>query len=314
MGSSLVPKTSWALKKHQTIMPAAGVSKRLAIIFNGYEYSRMLKVSHPDFLESCSLLCAQGCLAAAGEEYQIQFFALSPRDNLLKSLQADIKKGRFSGAILFQRNGRERGMQPLIRSITSQGIPIVCTFSSTEKASAIAIDINNINVGYTAGQVFLKHSCRRIAGCVPPHANRRSIDRLRGVQMAIRDHESNPVQFLSLKTDMAGGFTKSAEAIIIDTRTRPDAIFFPGHCDFEGIGPFLAKNHIRIPEDISVIMTSSLSEATGLKRNVDIMKIDFSDIGYQAVSLMRKILTNAPALPNLTLVNLGYCPHGSVQN
>lgn len=308
---SLLPlKTSWPMKAGWLTGKNSNDLERIAVIFDGYQYGSVLPVANPEYLEPCSLLCAQGCLDAATSEQEIRFFALSPKNSNLKSLQGSLAKGQFSGAVVFQRNGRERGTQPLIKAISDQNLPVVCAFSPAEKTQAIAIDINNIQVGSMAGSIFISNSRTKIAGCIPPYADRRSIDRIRGLQRAVEDAKAS---FSTLRMDRSGNLVKSALATVLDPKKRPDAIFFPGHHDFAQLGKIFEDAGIQIPRDLSLIMTSSLSYAPGLGRDVDIMKIDFREVGFRAVTLMQDVISRRTLHTKLTLVNLEYIANGTVK-
>lgn len=309
---SLGRKDLWARKRSLLLNERPTHRRTLAMIFDGLEYPSVFSGGNPDFLESCSLSCARGCQEAAGQDYGLEFFALRPDDIMLPSLEMSLKKRRYDGIVLFRRNQLEHTMKPLIERMSRHRIPIVCAFYTSEDTDAYAIDINNIGVGYQAGRIFAERGVKHVGVFVHPGVERSKLDRIRGLKMGLDEAGGFQRRLTTLRMVDGAPVTEAVARKLQDQANRPEALFFPSHEDFDNLGPFLKKSGLLIPRDLSVIMTSSLSRASGLKRDVDLMKIDFREIGRRTVGLMKNILEGSRNLPKLTLIDLAYESHGTV--
>ncbi len=313
----LPARTTFSQRYRVLFSTGVGQEQRLAVIFDGYQYDHLHIAHRPDFLEACSLACARGAIAEAGAAFDLHFYALNQIDSLpLDQLRQHLAKGGYCGVILFQRNAKRKGAQTLINAISKEGLPVVCAFSPSERSHAIALDFNHLGIGYRAGRRLLEQGCRRIGVAVingwGHHLVRHVFDRLNGVQLAVQQAGGN-VRMVPLRLEVNGEFTQETLRPHLSGRNRLDAIFFPGHHHSVALGELVRELRLCIPEDLSMIMTSSQSYSEGLGREIDLMKIDFEAIGARSVALMRQMLTRAGALPRLTLVDLEYEDHGSIR-
>lgn len=250
----------------------------------------------------------------------VDFFASHDGASASEKIVAQIVASRAQGVILINRTSASC-FTSFYEALRQHQIPLVSVFEETRDPSSISINFNNIAMGYMATHALLAKGHRRIGVALYEDSGDYFLDRLLGSQLAINDaiKTDNPfdlrqgpsVEAIWLKR----GRPQSKTAYKQLRRNSPERITAVLLTLVEHLGSLrtlLEEEQYEIPDDLSVIVCSISPETPFFPFPLDIMQLDFAEIGRLAFQALRELFAGRHVSPCL-LANPHYRPHGTVR-
>lgn len=267
----------------------------------------------PEGLERCiaTTASAQGILRAArNTKTVIDFYADNGNETVRKSIISQIVASKAQGVIIVRRV-LETGIASLANAFLRKRLPVVTAYDDCENTQMTPVNFNNIGIGHTAAQQFIRHGHRKIGVLLLGAGGEYFHDRLRGCRMAMEESGASPDSVVETEID-----PRSPESIENALRRvlapdGPTALLATHTLPLSLLYPRLRTHGVEIPRDLSVIVCSSTENIQNLERPVDIMRLDFRQIGEAAFKTLLDLL-KGNGVHSYTLVNAAYEPHGSV--
>lgn len=210
-------------------------------------------------------------------------------------------------------------VSPLAKPLLKAGIPVVAVFDDCEHLKMVSVNFNNVGLGYKAGQAFIAAGHRRIAVALPMEEEAPNYyrDRFHGCCLAAREHTNahpeEKVTVTALRLPLATGKFLSRVSRAFDKKNprRATALLSTSVNLLQAMEATFQKDLLQIPRDVSVIMCSSKAVLPPKNQSMDIMKLDFEEIGRQAFLALQSLF-QSQFTEKAWLVDSEYEPHGTV--
>lgn len=236
-----------------------------------------------------------------------------------KQILDKLSRSRVQGVIILRRLMSD-AVSPLARPLINMGLPVVTAFDDCENLPMVSVNFNNVGLGYTAAQQFIAHGHRHIAVTLP-QANEAPWyyrDRCRGCEMAAaehtRTHPQDPVKVTSLTVSLVPQkvYSKKLNSLLQRSNPeRPTALLSTSVNLLTAMEPLFKQLGLKIPQDLSLIMCSSIAMPAQVQQPTDIMMLDFEEIGRQSLRALQA-LYQGQAAGKTWLVESTYEPHGTL--
>ncbi len=208
-------------------------------------------------------------------------------------------QSRMQGVILLRRL-LASPVAPLAKPLLKAGIPVVAVFDDCEHLKMVSVNFNNVGLGYQAAQVFLNEGHRHLAVIVPediedPNYYR---DRFHGAELASNEfnamYPGDPVTVSLLSISLhRGKVLPLAKALLSkDNPKRVTAILCTAVGLLRALETTISRGNLKIPDDLSVIMCSTTPTLPSKGNLIDIMKLDFEEIGACAFAALQSLCAN----------------------
>ncbi len=230
----------------------------------------------------------------------------------------DLIAARMQGVIILRRL-LAASVAPIAEPLLKAGIPVVAVFDDCEHLKMVSVNFNNVGLGYKAAQAFIAAGHRRLATVLPPDLEAPNYyrDRFLGCRLAAREfnaaHPEERVTVAPLSIPLTIGKVSTRALKIFNKKTprRVTALLSTSVNLLEALEATFQAGGIGIPEDLSVIMCSSTPLLSTKGGNVDIMKLDFEEIGQQAFKALQSLF-NSQFTEKAWLVDSRHESHGTI--
>lgn len=296
----------------------AGHSRRIAVILVLDEFPASEQLARTDNgqplgIDVCVATAAsvRGILRAAPRSRcDIDFYADNGDDAIRREIASQVIASGVQGVIIVRRM-LETGIAPLATTFLRRGLPVVTAYDDCENTAMLPVNFNNVGIGHTAAQTFMKHGHRRIGVLLHQSAGEYFDDRLRGCQLAVQEAGGDSSDAIALP--LSPDCPQSVAAMIEQLRrpTAPTALLATRTELITVLQPGLAKHNIRIPHDLSVIVCSSTPNIAGYTHPFDIMHLDFERIGITALRILLNLM-NGKSGPTFPLVRAEHICYNTV--
>lgn len=248
------------------------------------------------------------------EGVMVNFYLDDGREETRARIVEQIRAEQMQGVIILRRL-LASSVRPLAQPFLRAGLPVVTAFDDCEGIRMVSVNFNNIGLGYTAGRQLIEAGHRHIVVLLPreeeaPYYYR---DRFHGCQLAAKELGRGAVTviplIISLRTKRP---IRSAQKLFSKNNPgRATALLATSVNVLMSLQPSLDKAEIEIPGDLSVIMCSSTPELPPTNREMDIMHLDFEEIGRRTFRALQR-LYRGEFTEKIWLVESDYLPHGTV--
>jgi LacI family transcriptional regulator len=193
----------------------------------------------------------------------------------------------------------DRKIEGIFNSIE---LPVVYTYCYTEEKNDLSVGYENQNIAYLATRYLIEEGHRKIAVISGPVNSTPSYKRMLGFQMALMEsglelrHEF--IKIGDWKYEF--GYRMCVE--LMNLHDHPTAIFAMN--DVMALGALEAayKNHIRVPEDLSVIGFDNTESSNYSNPKLTTIALPLKDMGYIAAEDIDKRLKGEPILNNSVIL------------
>src|SRR5690625_344657 len=212
-------------------------------------------------------------------------------DFLLK----EIEYAQLDAVVIFRRFFIS-GFPTFLKRLEPCRIPVVTVFDNYEEKNAFSINFNNIGAGFSAAQIVLERRERRVAALVPSRLSQNLAHRLHGFLLGLKEFAAHGVAptFETLQLPVPGESLGEIKERLSDRNSRPSAIFVLGISNYFQLRNRAIKEGWRIPRDIKILACGNPNLLQKRDRNVEILLLDFSEIGRRAYRYVQKILDGSP--------------------
>jgi DNA-binding LacI/PurR family transcriptional regulator len=157
-----------------------------------------------------------------------------------------------------------------------------------QREDAYYVDVDNIQAGRDATTYLIERGHRRIAMITGPLTMPGGFDRLQGYRQAMAAHglEEGAIEDGDFTADGA----TAAMRRMLDTSERPDAIFIASDLMARGALSVLARERIRVPEDIAIIGFDDSPVATSTTPQLTTMRQPSLEQGDKMASVLLDLL------------------------
>lgn len=240
----------------------------------------VLDVSNPFFTE-----VARGAEDAASERGYLVILcnsdnSLSKEENYLKVLEEQ----RVAGILMVPIENNALPVQTLRR----RGTPLILLDRKSQETGLCSVSVDDVYGGSLAGHHLLAQGHRRIGYIHGPFASPQYLDRLLGLQQAVREAGLNPDQAiveLEAKSDNA----QAGEACVdtfLQLTDRPTAIFCGNDYLALGVMHALARHQIMVPNDVALIGYDDIDLASMMSIPLTTIRQPKYELGHTAAGLL----------------------------
>lgn len=276
--SKLPSPRSLATSRFQYLPGSGAKRRRIALVWYDNE-----PVSGSDRLPPKMLAAgwdwSQGFFSeAVASGCEVHFFVqnLQPEDQ--QAVLARIVEGKLDGVALFARL-QDPGLPGMLRAIARANIPAIRVFGDSQGIDMPTVNLNNVAMGYTAAQHFLKLGHRRMVVLMDSVRQDYFEQRLEGFRIALEEEPAETsLEILRIKLEEVAGVSR----LFVAGDRRPTAIFASRIEQYALVEPLLKAKGLRVPEDVSVIACGGTVQLPEMERPVDSFVIDFSEMGKKA--------------------------------
>jgi len=227
-------------------------------------------------------------------------------------------ESRMQGVIILRRL-LASPVAPMAKPLLEAGIPVVAVFDDCEHLRMVSVNFNNVGLGYKAAQVFLNEGHRHLAVIVPEEGEDTNYysDSFHGAELAASEfnalHPDDPVTVSVLAMQLQRGRVLPAAKALLrkDNPRRATAILCTAVSLLHALEATIQRGGLKIPEDLSVIMCSTTPAFSSRLNLVDIMKLDFEEIGACAFAALQSLCANQ-FTEKAWLTDSCYEAHGTV--
>ena len=148
------------------------------------------------------------------------------------------------------------GAESRLSRLQQRGTPVVLVDSRSPSRGQCSVAVDDVLGGDRAVSHLLASHHERIAYIAGPMTIRQVADRREGALRALRRERRSPGDLLVLQADglnVAGGQQAGTLVAAMPATTRPTAVFCANDLIALGLLQEVTRNHIRVPEDISII-------------------------------------------------------------
>lgn len=227
-------------------------------------------------------------------------------------------RSRIQGVIILRRL-LASPVAPMAKPLIEAGIPVVAVFDNCENLRMVSVNFNNVGLGYKAAQVFLANGHRHLAVAVPEDMEAPNYyrDRFHGAELAAEEfnaaHGGNAarVSLLSISLKRGKVLPKAKALLAKENLARATALLCTSVNLLSALDTTLQRKNIKIPNDLSVMMCSIRPNHPTQNELVDIIKLDFEEIGIQAFTALQSLFADQ-FTEKAWLVDSPYESHGTV--
>jgi len=233
-----------------------------------------------DALARCaaSSLTARGIFLEAEERrVAVDFFLCNGSSDSERRTLARVLNARPDGVMIIKRMAPFQ-TKTLGEALLQRGIPVVVLYGEGEGSDMVSVNFNNVAMGATAAETFLRNGHRRLGVLLHRDSNTNWDDRLRGFRLRADGKKGVTVTEFRLR-EHPDDFLQAAARL---RRERITALFSTTEELLAGFLPALKESGIRVPADLSVLMCSSTSAVQDSPLPVDTLIQDFVLLGRMA--------------------------------
>lgn len=243
----------------------------------------------------------------------VDLYACNGSKEAMQTLSAHILKSKVQGVIIVHRM-MEIDVSPLATVLLSKGMPVVTAYADTEKTDMMAVNFNNVGIGYTAAQIFMHNGHRRIGVLnLRNQASEYFDDRLKGCQLAVQQAGLSKEQVISLPLAHDNQEEIAAMVDFLCTPAAPTAILATHTFVITALAEELRSRGKEIPRDLAVIVCSSTPHIEGFSFPLDVMLLDFRKIGVRAFKSLTRLINGLNDSP-YPLVRVNYQRNGTIDH
>ncbi len=189
---------------------------------------------------------------------------------------------RVSGVLLTPVDDRETSAS--LAMLTNGGVPVVLVDNITTDEGRCSVAVDDVRGGELAGQHLLTAGAKRIVYVGGPQWIRQCTDRLRGLQKAVSEAETDaiitPVQIDALS--WKAGF----EAIGQIMSPSPDAIFCANDVVALGVMRAVGEMGLKVPRDVMIVGYDDIDFAASAAVPLTSIRQPAYQIGKTAATLL----------------------------
>ena len=272
---------------------------------------RLRPEEHDATLARCaaSSLTAKGIfLEAECLRVPIHFFLCNGTSASGERTLGRVLNARPDGVILIKRMASFRE-ETLGKSFLQRGIPVVTLYSEGKDSDMVWGNFNNVGIGVSAADAFLRKGHRKLAVLTYETGNANFEDRLRG--FSLRAAEEKRTSVTEFRLPMKPERSLFQSVVVGLRRKRITALFSTTAELLDHFFPVLHEAGIRVPDDLSVLMCSSVPKVANFPRPLDTFILDFVQIGRTAMRALNSYCSGQVA-QKTHLLKPALEVHGSV--
>lgn len=142
----------------------------------------------------------------------------------------------------------------LLENIDYSGTPVILADRFIKGANLSYVTTNNYEGSYDATKELIRHGHRSIVCIQGEKQSTPNLERVKGYKQAMSDEGlSEQVTVTGNDFSIQNGYLETKMLLNGDPKARPTAIFALGNTIALGVLKAIQENHLRVPEDISLI-------------------------------------------------------------
>ena len=195
-----------------------------------------------------------------------------------------LEEQRVQGMLLTPVSSSEAPLQRLRR----RGIAVVLLDHPSRSADLCSVAVDDVLGGELAATHLFSQGHRRIGFIHGPSSIRQIAERQRGVLRAVKSFGLDP-QMAVLNITLAAQNTTEGEAsveLLLASAQRPTAVFCGNDLLALGLMRGLAKQGIRIPQDVAIVGYDDVDFANVLSPPLTTIRQPKYELGYKAAQLL----------------------------
>lgn len=247
---------------------------------------RLRPEDHDVTLARCaaSSLTAKGIfLEAECLRVSINFFLCNGSSVSGERTLGRVLNTRPDGVILIKRMASFQE-ETLGKSFLQRGIPVVTLYSEGKDSDMVWGNFNNVGIGASAADAFLRKGHQKLAVLAYETGNANFEDRLQGFLLRAAEKKRTSVTVFRLPTKLEMSLFQPVLAGL--RQKRVTALFSTTAELLDHFFPVLHEAGIRVPDDLSVLMCSSVPQVANFHRPLDTFILDFEQIGRTAMRVL----------------------------
>jgi len=205
----------------------------------------------------------------------------------------EIASAGLDAVVVFRRFEAKRH-DSLLKQLASYRIPVVTVFDDYEQPSSFSINFNNVGAGYSAARLLLEDEPSRIVALLPERRSENFEQRLQGFSLGLSQISSgNSFEFEVVRVPSEGESLRIVRERVTGLR-RPAALFAPGISTYVHLKSRAVREGWRLPRDLRVLGCGNPNLLKKREGNVELLLLDFSEVGRRTYRYVRKILDGMP--------------------
>lgn len=244
----------------------------------------------------------------------VHFYYDDGRAETRRIIVREMERSRVQGVIILRRLLADP-VRALAQPMLKLGVPVVTAFDDCENLRMVAVNFNNVGLGYTAARRLIDAGHTHIVVALPreeeaPYYYR---DRFHGCQLAVKEVGRGMVTVTPVVISIRRAKPMRSATELFDPANprRATALFATSVNVLMALRPSLDKAGARVPSDVALIMCSSTPTLPPEDELVDIMKLDFGEIGRRSFRALHA-MHRGEVTEKAWLVDADYEPHGTV--
>ena len=181
------------------------------------------------------------------------------------------------------------GASARLASLQRRGIPVVLVDSRSPSRGQCSVAVDDVMGGDLAMSHLLETGRERIAYIAGPTSIRQVADRYEGALRAFRRAGLAPESLALIQTgalNVSAGQRAGAEIAALPPAARPSAVFCANDLIALGVLQEMTRNHIRVPEDISIIGYDDIDFAAAAAVPLTSVRQPRQELGHTAARLL----------------------------
>ncbi len=211
--------------------------------------------------------------------YAVTLWLADPEDEL-RFIAKVLNNGLLDGVIVSSMVLAD----PLITALDASALPFVLVGRHPSAPAVSYVDVDNISSAQAAVEHLFKLGRRRIATITGMLETIAGVDRLRGYEIALREHDLPALPELI----QDGGFTEEGGAAAMRQLLpfHPDAVFVASDTMAVGVLRVLREAGLRVPQDIALVGFDDTPAAAHAEPPLTTMKQSIAVLGEMAVETL----------------------------
>jgi LacI family transcriptional regulator len=198
---------------------------------------------------------------------------------------------RVAGVVIAVASTTESALEPLL----ARNIPVVAVDRRPQQVGIDSVMVDDRAGAEQATSHLLSGGARRVGCITGPTRISTAGNRLAGYKDALRAHSVRAEPALVQRGDFRqeGGYR--AARVLLDSRSRPDALFVANNLMTLGALQAIREAGLRIPDDIAIVGFDDAPWTTLLNPQLSVVAQPTYEIGRQAARLLATASADLPA-------------------
>ncbi len=233
-----------------------------------------------------SSLTARGIfLEAEQRRVAVDFFLCNGTPDSERHTLSRVLNSRPDGVMIINRKPPFQS-KLLGESLLLRGIPVVALYDESGGSDMVSVNFNNVGIGFTAAEIFLDKGHRKLAILSYRQINTNYFsDRIRGFLLRANRERCSTVVELHVDNQHPEEFSQAAAVLRQEGVT---ALFAVTEDLLAGLLPPLTQERLRVPKDVSVLMSASASTVQNFAAPVDTLIQDFVLLGRMGLRALER--------------------------